>query len=226
MLQSAFSFAEGTLRADQQVAGVDEAGRGPLAGAVYAAAVILPERYELPYLNDSKKLTEVRRAALYDAIMEQSVSYSIACVTAAEIDQINIYQATLLAMTRAVKGLAVQPEFVYVDGNVCPRWDYASEALIQGDSRMDCIAAASILAKVARDRTMIALEEKYPGYGFARHKGYATRQHLEALRRLGPCSEHRRSYAPVAECLTPRPAGAVECDTGSLLSESLKEAIE
>ena len=201
MLQSAFSFAEGTARAGQPVAGVDEAGRGPLAGAVYAAAMILPGTYELPYLNDSKKLTPRRRDTLYDAIIGQAVSYSIACVEPAEIDQLNIYQATLLAMTKAVTALAVQPEFVYVDGNVCPRWSYVSEAVVQGDSRVDCIAAASILAKVARDRTMVALEEKYPGYGFARHKGYATRDHLEALRRLGPCSEHRRSYAPVANCL-------------------------
>jgi|SRR5690554_1941391 len=210
MLQSAFSFAEGTGRTGQQrigqqriaqqIAGVDEAGRGPLAGAVYAAAVILPTAYELPYLNDSKKLTQLRREALYDAIIGQAVSYSIAWVGPAEIDQLNIYQATLLAMTKAVTALVVQPEFVYVDGNVCPRWSYMSEAVIQGDSRVDCIAAASILAKVARDRTMVALDERYPGYGFARHKGYATRDHLEALQRLGPCSEHRRSYAPVANC--------------------------
>lgn len=198
MLQSAFSFGAGP--AHGPIAGVDEAGRGPLAGAVYAAAVILPTSYELPYLNDSKKLTERRREVLYDAVMAQAVSYSIACVEAPDIDRLNIYQATLLAMKNAVTALAVQPGFVYVDGNVCPRWDYASEALVQGDSRLDCIAAASILAKVARDRTMVALHEKYPDYGFARHKGYATREHLLALQRLGPCSAHRRSYAPVAQC--------------------------
>src|SRR5690554_160985 len=181
MLQSAFSFSEGVIRLDQQVAGVDEAGRGPLAGAVYAAAVILPGSYELPYLNDSKKLTERRREVLYDAIVAQAVSYSIACVEPIEIDRLNIYQATLLAMRQAVTALAVQPAFVYVDGNVCPRWSYASEALVQGDSRLDCIAAASILAKVARDRTMQELDVQYPGYGFARHKGYPTRDHLEAL---------------------------------------------
>jgi ribonuclease HII len=185
----------------QLIAGVDEAGRGPLAGAVMAAAVILPAQYDLPGLNDSKKLSESRRERLFELIQAQAVSYAIVAVAATEIDRINILQATLQAMKKAVTALATQPDFVYVDGNRCPLWSYASEALVQGDSRLDCIAAASILAKVARDRTMADMEQRYPGYGFARHKGYPTSAHMSALQLLGPCPEHRRSYAPVARCL-------------------------
>src|SRR5690554_6773840 len=170
MLQSAFSFSEGVIRLDQQVAGVDEAGRGPLAGAVYAAAVILPGSYELPYLNDSKKLTERRREVLYDAIVAQAVSYSIACVEPIEIDRLNIYQATLLAMRQAVTALAVQPAFVYVDGNVCPRWSYASEALVQGDSRLDCIALHQRLGGVRPARAHITIDVDKGGlYRQGRH---------------------------------------------------------
>lgn len=185
----------------QSIAGVDEAGRGPLAGEVYAAAVILPAHYDLPGLNDSKKLSEGRRERLFELIREQAVSYTIVGVAAAEIDRINIFQATLQAMKKAVTTLATQPDFVYVDGTHCPSWRYASAALVKGDSRLDCIAAASVLAKVARDRVMTDLDRQYPGYGFARHKGYPTRAHMAALQQLGPCPEHRRSYAPVARCL-------------------------
>lgn len=185
----------------QFIAGVDEAGRGPLAGEVYAAAVILPERYDLPGLNDSKKLSAVRREQLFELIQAQAVCYTLIGVSASEIDRINIFQASLLAMKKAVTTLATQPDFVYVDGTHCPQWQYASEALVKGDSRLDCIAAASVLAKVARDRVMVHLEQQYPGYGFAKHKGYPTRAHLAALQQLGPCPEHRRSYAPVARCL-------------------------
>lgn len=187
--------------AGQQVAGVDEAGRGPLAGAVYAAAVILPPHYDLPGLNDSKKLTERRRESLYELITAQATCYAIASASPDEIDTLNIFQASLLAMHRAVKALASQPDFVYVDGAHCPVWAFASAALVKGDSRMDCIAAASVLAKVARDRVMKAMDGQYPGYGFAKHKAYPTPEHLAALKALGPCPEHRRSYAPVAACL-------------------------
>ncbi|WP_339858212.1 ribonuclease HII [Pseudohongiella acticola] len=185
----------------QLIAGVDEAGRGPLAGAVVAAAVILPAHYELPGLNDSKKLSEARRERLFELIQAQAVSFAIVAVAATEIDRINILQASLQAMKEAVTALATQPDFVYVDGNRCPRWDYRSEALVQGDSRLDCIAAASILAKVSRDRAMVDMELQYPGYGFARHKGYPTSAHMSALQSLGPCPEHRRSFAPVARSL-------------------------
>lgn len=187
--------------AGQQVAGVDEAGRGPLAGAVYAAAVILPPHYDLPGLNDSKKLTERRRETLYELITAQATCYAIASASPDEIDTLNIFQASLLAMHRAAKALASQPDFVYVDGTHCPVWAFASAALVKGDSRMDCIAAASVLAKVARDRVMKAMDGQYPGYGFAKHKAYPTPEHLAALKALGPCPEHRRSYAPVAACL-------------------------
>jgi len=185
----------------QIIAGVDEAGRGPLAGEVYAAAVILPAAYELPGLNDSKKLSESRREQLFELIQAQAVSFAIVGLAASEIDRLNIFQATLLAMKKAVTGLATQPEFVYVDGSHCPVWSYASQALVKGDSRLDCIAAASVLAKVARDRVMVDLDRQYPGYGFARHKGYPTKAHMAALEKLGPCPQHRRSYAPVARCL-------------------------
>ena len=129
------------------------------------------------------------------------MSFAIVAVAATEIDRINILQASLQAMKEAVTALATQPDFVYVDGNRCPRWDYRSEALVQGDSRLDCIAAASILAKVSRDRAMVDMELQYPGYGFARHKGYPTSAHMSALQSLGPCPEHRRSFAPVARSL-------------------------
>lgn len=180
-----------------QVAGVDEVGRGPLAGEVVAAAVILDPQRPVPGLRDSKKLSAAQRERLYERIVEQALCYALGRATAQEIDELNILQASLLAMSRAVAGLAVQPGFVYVDGLHCPRWDYASTAVVKGDARVDCIAAASIIAKVTRDREMEALESVYPGYGFSQHKGYPTAVHLAALRRLGPCAIHRRSYRPV-----------------------------
>ena len=202
-IQRAHKFAadNGTDIGQGPVAGVDEAGRGPLAGAVYAAAVILPSDYDLPYLDDSKKITEKRRNYLFDQIQEQAVYYAIACAQPEEIDQVNIFQASMLAMHRAVKSLVRQPGFVYVDGAHCPLWNYRSIAVTKGDSRVDSIAAASILAKVARDRVMCELDRQYPGYGFAKHKGYPTPAHLLALKELGPSAVHRRSYAPVAACL-------------------------
>lgn len=183
------------------IAGVDEAGRGPLAGEVYAAAVILPLNYELPGLNDSKKLSASRREQLFELIQAQAVSYAIVGMAATEIDRLNIFQATMQGMKKAVTMLATQPDFVYVDGTHCPPWPYASQALVKGDSRLDCIAAASVLAKVARDRVMVDLDQQYPGYGFAKHKGYPTKAHMAALAKLGPCPAHRRSYAPVARCI-------------------------
>lgn len=194
-------IAEWPEHQGQQVAGADEAGRGPLAGAVFAAAVILPARYQLPKLNDSKKLGARQRELLYDQIKQQAIAFAIAEVAAEEIDRINIFQASMQAMHKAVQALAVAPDFIYVDGTHCPRWSWPSAALVKGDSRLDCIAAASILAKVARDRAMVAMDQVYPGYGFAKHKGYPTPAHLQALRALGPCAEHRRSYAPVAALL-------------------------
>ena len=179
------------------VAGVDEVGRGPLAGDVVAAAVILDPKRPVPGLDDSKKLSEAQRERLFDLIMDFALCYALGRASAAEIDAINILQASLLAMSRAASALTTQPGFIYVDGLYCPRWDYPSTAVVKGDSKVDCIAAASILAKVTRDREMHTLEARYPGYGFAQHKGYPTAVHLQALATLGPCAEHRRSYKPV-----------------------------
>src|SRR5690606_16404 len=156
----------------------------------------------IPGLADSKQLTAARREQLYDCILRDSLCHAFGRASVAEIDELNILQASLLAMRRAVEALGVQPGFVYVDGNRCPAWHYPSQAVVKGDSRVAAIAAASILAKVLRDREMTALDAQYPGYGFARHKGYPTPDHLEALRRLGPSAIHRRSFAPVATLLT------------------------
>jgi ribonuclease HII len=163
--------------------------------------VILDPARPIAGLADSKQLSERQRDRLYDLIVERALSFAIARASVAEIDSLNILQASLLAMHRAVQALPLQPGFVYVDGNRCPRWDYPSQAVIKGDSRVACIAAASILAKVTRDREMLLMDQTYPGYGLARHKGYPSPEHLEALRRLGPSPIHRRSYRPVAELL-------------------------
>lgn len=186
------------------VAGVDEAGRGPLAGDVVAAAVILDPRRPIRGLNDSKKLSERARELAFARIVESALCYSLGRASASEIDAINILQASLLAMRRAVAGLARAPAFVYVDGLHCPRWDFPSSAVVQGDARVDCIAAASILAKVTRDREMLALDTLYPGYGFAAHKGYPTAAHRQALLRLGPSPVHRASFGPVRRVLDAR----------------------
>ncbi len=182
-------------------AGVDEVGRGPLAGPVVAAAVILDHSRPVSGLRDSKKLTQKRREALAEEIRERAQSYCIARAEVAEIDELNILRASLLAMQRAVDGLSAAPDVVYVDGNMLPSLGYPAVALVKGDDRMASISAASILAKVARDGEMVAAAERYPGYGFEIHKGYGTKQHIAALRRLGPCELHRRSFAPVAEQL-------------------------
>lgn len=179
------------------VAGVDEVGRGPLCGAVVTAAVILDPARPILGLNDSKKLTEARRELLFEEICEKALSYCIARAEVEEIDSLNILHATMLAMQRAVEGLSVTPKLALIDGNRCPRLAVPSAPVIKGDSKVPAIAAASILAKVSRDREMSAFELIYPGYGIGGHKGYSTPVHLEALARLGPTPIHRRSFAPV-----------------------------
>lgn len=176
------------------VCGVDEAGRGPLAGPVCAAAVILPPHVEIPGLNDSKKLTDKRRRELFPIIKEQAVAYAIAFSDEKEIDESNILQATFRAMERAVDGLSVRPEYILVDGNKLPMLATPAEAVVHGDSLSASIAAASILAKVTRDDLMLQYAQVYPAYGFEVHKGYGTKVHYEALRKHGPCSIHRMTF--------------------------------
>ncbi len=179
------------------IAGVDEAGRGPLAGPVVAAAVILSHSVDLSGLTDSKALTQKRREAFEPKIRELSWDWSIAASSPVEIDRLNIHQATLLAMRRAILGLKQTPDYVLVDGCFYPRVPYPGEAIVRGDQSQPAISAASILAKVFRDRYMRGLDARFTGYGFSRHKGYPTKAHLEALQILGPCREHRQSFRPV-----------------------------
>ena len=175
--------------------GMDEAGRGPLAGPVCAAAVVLPNGLILPGLNDSKKLSEKKREALFDVIVENAISYAIAFASVEEIEALNILQADFLAMRRAVAALTVAPDLVLVDGNLIPPGlPYTARAVIKGDAQSASVAAASILAKVSRDRLMLALDEQYPSYGFAKHKGYGTQAHYEAIARYGITPVHRRSF--------------------------------
>lgn len=184
------------------LAGTDEAGRGPLAGPVVAAAVILDPDKPIEGLADSKKLSEKKREALFDEIKEKALAWSIARASVEEIDQINILHASLLAMRRAIEQLSISPEYVLVDGNRCPtKLKVQCEYVVKGDSRVACISAASILAKVSRDREMVALDELYPGYGLAKHKGYPTKFHLEALKALGVNELYRKSFKPVASLL-------------------------
>lgn len=178
----------------QYICGVDEAGRGPLAGPVCAAAVILPRDLELPGLNDSKKLTDKKRRALYDLILAQAIAYSVVLMDEKTIDEINILQATLRAMEQAVESLAVTPDFVLIDGNREPNLELPCKAIIGGDGKSANIAAASILAKVTRDRLMEELDAQYPEYGFAVHKGYGTKRHYAALREFGASPVHRQSF--------------------------------
>lgn len=182
---------------EELVAGVDEVGRGPLCGAVVTAAVILDPRRPILGLNDSKKLTEARRELLYEEICEKALAWCIARAEVDEIDRLNILHATMLAMQRAVEGLSITPRLALIDGNRCPQLKVPSAPVIKGDSKVPAIAAASILAKVSRDREMSAFELIYPGYGIGGHKGYPTPVHLEALARLGPTPIHRRSFGPV-----------------------------
>ncbi len=186
---------------EELVAGVDEVGRGPLCGPVVTAAVILDPARPILGLNDSKKLSEARREALFDEIREKALAWCIARAEVEEIDRLNILHATLLAMQRAVEGLAVTPRLALIDGNRCPKLAVPCAPVVKGDSRVPAIAAASILAKVSRDREMQALERQYPGYGIAGHKGYPTTEHLRALQQLGATPIHRRSFAPVRAAL-------------------------
>ena len=174
--------------------GVDEAGRGPLAGPVCAAAVILPRDIDIPGLNDSKKLSEKQREALYDVIIRESLSYGIAFSTVEEIEQLNILQATFLAMNRAISQLSLKPELALIDGNRNTGIEMTSQCVVKGDSRCADIAAASILAKVTRDRYMYELAQEYPQYHFEKHKGYGTKLHYEAIREYGPSPMHRMSF--------------------------------
>lgn len=180
------------------VAGVDEAGRGPLAGPVVAAAVILDELNPIRGLNDSKKLTAKRREALFDEIRARALCFAIAEASVQEIDQLNILQATMLAMQRAVQGLRLPPKLVLVDGNRIPTLAMRAEAIVKGDALVPAISAASILAKVHRDRLCEVMHQTYPLYGFNQHKGYGTAQHLAALQAHGPAASHRMTFAPVA----------------------------
>ena len=176
------------------VCGVDEAGRGPLAGPVCAAAVILPRGTEIPGLDDSKKLSEKKRELLFPQIQEKALAWSMAFATVEEIEELNILRATFLAMNRAIEGLAIRPDLALIDGNQNRDIRIQSRCIVHGDARCASIAAASILAKVSRDRLMTELAEKYPEYGFAQHKGYGTKAHMEAIRRYGPSPVHRLSF--------------------------------
>jgi ribonuclease HII len=177
--------------------GVDEAGRGPLAGPVTAAAVMLDPARPIDGLRDSKKLSAAARERLADEIRERAAAWCVAEASVAEIDQLNILHATMLAMQRAVAGLGRAPDDVWVDGNRCPNWTWRSQAVVKGDDKVAAIAAASILAKTVRDRFMCSLHDDYPAYGFAQHMGYGTAAHLAALKAHGACPHHRRSFAPV-----------------------------
>lgn len=196
-MQTSFDFSV----PDGLIAGVDEVGRGPLAGPVVTAAVILDPNRPIEGLADSKKLSEKRRDALYDVIKEQALAWAIGRCEVEEIDEINILQATMVAMQRAVEGLSIKPEKALIDGNRCPKLACPSEAVVKGDSRVPAIAAASILAKVTRDREMVEMDTQYPGYGLAGHKGYPTKAHIAALAELGVTPIHRRSFGPVRRIL-------------------------
>ncbi|MCW9012818.1 MAG: ribonuclease HII [Gammaproteobacteria bacterium] len=183
------------------IAGVDEAGRGPLVGAVVAAAVILDPAKPIVGLNDSKKLSEKKRNVLAEQIKNHALCWKIVSVAAAEIDQINILQASLMAMKQAVERLEIEPDIALIDGNKCPELSCKTAAIVKGDARVSAIAAASILAKVDRDQQMYQLHEQYPQYEFDRHKGYPTKLHMELLQQHGPCPLHRKSFAPVKKLL-------------------------
>ncbi|NIC40366.1 ribonuclease HII [Aquabacterium sp. A08] len=202
--QAAFAWPVPAL-----IAGVDEAGRGPLAGPVFAAAVILDEHQPIAGLADSKKLSAGKRERLFDEIRARALCCAVAQASVEEIDRLNILQATFLAMQRAVAGLRLRPGLVLVDGNRLPVLDVRAEAIVQGDAKVQAISAASILAKVARDRELERLHDTYPAYGFDRHKGYGTAQHLAALGLHGPTPAHRRSFAPVAQAWQRAPAVVV-----------------
>lgn len=182
-------------------AGVDEAGRGPLAGPVVVAAVILPEEYDLEFLDDSKRLTAARRERLAPQIEAQAISYAVEFVEVDEIDRVNILQATLNGMQRAVENLKPFPSRAMIDGNCAPKLACQAVTVIGGDGLVACISAASVLAKVYRDRLMLSMHELYPEYGFDRHKGYPTAMHMQRLKEIGPCPIHRKSFAPVRKSM-------------------------
>ncbi len=193
---------QGPFESNQRlIAGVDEAGRGPLAGPVVAVAVILDPNNPVSELKDSKKISAPKRMVLAEQIKSNAISWGIGRVDNWEIDRINILQASLLAMTKAVAALKVKPDHVVIDGNQCPKVAYSIETIVKGDETVPSISAASILAKVLRDQEMMEMDSRYPGYGFAQHKGYPTKDHLSALAHLGICEIHRRSYAPVMRML-------------------------
>ena len=183
------------------IAGVDEVGRGPLIGDVVCAAVILDDNAPIIGLNDSKKISEKKREQLFPIIQEQAIAIGVGRALPSEIDTLNILHATMLAMTRAVNNLSTSPDFVFVDGNRLPDWEYQSQAIVKGDGLVDEIKAASIIAKVIRDREMIALSQEYPEFNFQKHKGYPTKEHLDALERFGVLPQHRRSFGPVKRIL-------------------------
>lgn len=185
---------EALAKGYKSVCGVDEAGRGPLAGPVCAAAVILPEGVIIDGVNDSKKLSEKKRESLFDVIREQALSYSIAYATVDEIEEINILNATMLAMRRAIDGLDLKADYAMIDGNKIPPIDIDAECIVKGDAKSMSIACASILAKVSRDRLLYKYAEEYPMYGFDKHKGYGTKAHREAILKYGPCPYHRKSF--------------------------------
>lgn len=185
---------EALAKGYKSVCGVDEAGRGPLAGPVCAAAVILPEGVIIDGVNDSKKLSEKKRESLFDVIREQALSYSIAYATVDEIEEINILNATMLAMRRAIDGLDIKADYAMIDGNKIPPIDVDAECIVKGDAKSMSIACASILAKVSRDRLLYKYAEEYPMYGFDKHKGYGTKVHREAILKYGPCPYHRKSF--------------------------------
>lgn len=200
MEQANFDFMGSTVL----LAGVDEVGRGPLAGPVVTAAVILDPVKPIEGLGDSKKLSEKKREELADIIKQRAIAWALGRAEVEEIDELNILHATMLAMQRAVAALDPQPEHALIDGNRCPELPCTSEAVVKGDSRVPVIAAASILAKVSRDREMVELDARYPGYGLANHKGYPTKLHIEALKELGVTPIHRRSFGPVKQVLVSR----------------------
>ena len=185
---------EALAKGYKSVCGVDEAGRGPLAGPVCAAAVILPEGVIIDGVNDSKKLSEKKRESLFDVIREQALSYSIAYATVDEIEEINILNATMLAMRRAIDGLDIKADYAMIDGNKIPPLDIDAECIVKGDAKSMSISCASILAKVSRDRLLYKYAEEYPMYGFDKHKGYGTKVHREAILKYGPCPYHRKSF--------------------------------
>ena len=194
MMDWYFHQREAQSRGYLRVCGIDEAGRGPLAGPVCAAAVILPDGLEIEGLNDSKKLTEKKREALFDVITARAEAYGIGWASEQEIDQVNILQATFLAMTRAVEALSLPADFALVDGNRMPPLSIPGEIIVKGDGKAACIAAASVLAKVSRDRALRELDQRHPEYGFAQHKGYGTKAHYAAIKQYGLLPEHRRSF--------------------------------